>query len=528
VERRNGRFAVPVEIGFPFVSKERRFETRRAVHRALGLESLPAGVDLERPSLSPSTWQTRNLEMPAVALAVAVAFLALAMVALSSIRGGLVLLLACAGPLVWAAGWGVAAMGRPEALFVFGSLAGAVVGLAAAGPLAAGWWGRQRSAAPADRYRRVRRAWGGLAPVALLGAATLAPGWLVSVRSEPWAATLQAGTLVLVGLVVTGLILVPALGEATERLSRQARRGLHRRRRPPAWEEPGRPLLEVRSLAKTYGGRVVAVRGVSFTLEPGIVGLLGPNGAGKTTLLRLLTGLLEPTRGSLAYRGLRVERENLAAYRRRIGFLPQAFDAYPGLTAYRFLEHWALEVGLDDGTARRRRIEELLEAVGLLPHRDRRVRDFSGGMRQRIGIARALLDSPPILVVDEPTAGLDLESRHRFRELLLAAAGDRIVVFSTHIASDVEAVAGRLLLLDRGALRYDGSPERLRRLARGRVFEAVVGDADLLAFTRRHRVTSRVRELDGVRVRAVAGDGGVEGELVEPGLEEAYLAFLGA
>lgn len=526
VERRDGRFTVPVEIRFPFTSKQRRFEIRQAVHRSLGLKDVPTGVDLELPSLTPAVWQPSNLEMSALALAVAGVFLGLGTVALGSIAGGLVLLAACGAALIQAAGWAAATTGRPEALFVLGALGGSVLGLPVLGSLAAPWWGRGRAATSSGRYRRIRISWNELSPGVLLAAAALAPAWLVDLQSEPWAATLQGGSLAFLGLAATGMVLVPALGEIGERSSRDARREVRERRRPLAWDEAGRPSLEVRSLVKVYSGGVTAIRRAAFSLEPGIVGLLGPNGAGKTTLLRMLTGLLEPTRGSVVYRGVRVDRENLPAYRRRIGFLPQFFDAYPGFTAFELLEHWALEAGLEDRNERRRRIDELLDEVGLGEHRDRRVRDFSGGMKQRIGVARALLGSPPVLVVDEPTAGLDLESRHRFREMLLDAAGERIVVFSTHIASDLEAIAGRLLILRRGEIRFDGSPEALRGLARGRVFEALVPDGDLLDFARRHQVTARVREIEGVRVRAVAGKTGVEGELVEPGLEEAYLVVL--
>jgi ABC-2 type transport system ATP-binding protein len=174
---------------------------------------------------------------------------------------------------------------------------------------------------------------------------------------------------------------------------------------------------------------------------------------------------------------------------------------------------------------RRREIETLLEAVGLTEHARRKVRDFSGGMRQRVGIARALLGAPPILIVDEPTTGLDVESRTRFRQILLEQAAQRIVLFSTHIASDVEAAASRILLLHRGRLRFDGTPEELVARARGRAFRALVGDADLAEVGRRYRVTARVRTLEGIKVRAVARPGDTPGgEVVEPNLEEAYLA----
>ncbi|MEM8997335.1 MAG: ATP-binding cassette domain-containing protein, partial [Acidobacteriota bacterium] len=155
-------------------------------------------------------------------------------------------------------------------------------------------------------------------------------------------------------------------------------------------------------------------------------------------------------------------------------------------------------------------------------------RDLSGGMRRRIGIARALLGSPPIVIVDEPTTGLDVESRQRLRDSLLRAAGERIILFSTHIASDIATTAARILILDGGRLCFDGAPDALIDSTHGRVFERLLSDAELRDFSTRYRVTTRVRTLDGIRVRAVATvDQKPAGELVRPNLEEAYLATLG-
>ena len=261
------------------------------------------------------------------------------------------------------------------------------------------------------------------------------------------------------------------------------------------------------------------------SIAPGIVGLLGPNGAGKTTLLRLLIGLVEPTRGRIRFRGARVLPENRAGFRRHVGFLPQEFNAYPGFTGEEFLDYWALERGMSSGRERGQEIARLLEWVGLVEHRRRRVRDYSGGMRQRLGVARALLGTPPILVVDEPTTGLDIESRQRFREILLATAGERIVLLSTHLASDVDAVASRVLVLHGGRLRFDGTPQDLVARAEGRVFSAVVSPKEVPALSARYRVTTLVRVLAGVRLRAVAPPGApLAGAPVAPTLEEAYLA----
>jgi ABC-type multidrug transport system ATPase subunit len=378
----------------------------------------------------------------------------------------------------------------------------------------------------ASLYRGLRRdtPWlaASLVPTALaltvptIGADLIRCRWVVPLR----AAALCGSTAVLAAAVA-----VPALRLAVVRWRERDPEEVRRRRHPPLWSTPGPALLSVRSVTKTYDSGHRALSNVSFELAPGITGLLGPNGAGKTTLLRILTGLLEPTRGSVSFRGVPVTPDDLAEYRLRIGFLPQEFNAYPDFTAEQFLHHWALERGLDDDRARQTEVDRLLASVGLAEHARRKVRDFSGGMRQRVGIARALLGTPPILIVDEPTTGLDIESRGRFRQTLLEQAADRVVLFSTHIASDIEAAASRILLLHRGRLRFDGPPDELIARAQGQVFAALVTDADLPAFSHRYRVTARVRRLEGLQVRAVAQPGdAVAGDLVEPNLEEAYLA----
>jgi len=355
-----------------------------------------------------------------------------------------------------------------------------------------------------------------LLAVPTLGADSIRYRWVVPLRT----AGVAAGVVFLTTALIT-----PPLRLAAARWRNRDPEEVRRRAHPPVWSEPGPSLLEVRGLTKKYGSGVTALSAMAFRLEPGIVGLLGPNGAGKTTLLRILTGLLDPTRGHVLFRGVPVTADDLAEYRRRIGFLPQEFNAYPDFTATQFLDHWALEHGIADARQRRSEVERWLAAVDLAEHAGRKVRDFSGGMRQRVGIARALLGGPPILIVDEPTTGLDIESRNRFRQILLEQAADRIVLFSTHIASDVEAAARRILLLHRGRLRFDGTPEELVARARGRVFRTVIDDALLAEIGHRYRITARVRRLEGIEIRAVARPGQpLAGEPVEPSLEEAYLA----
>jgi ABC-type multidrug transport system ATPase subunit len=211
------------------------------------------------------------------------------------------------------------------------------------------------------------------------------------------------------------------------------------------------------------------------------------------------------------------------AMRRVLGYLPQDFGVYPHLTPQEFLEYLAAARGLG-GAAARQRIDTLLEIVNLGEARRRPLGGFSGGMRQRVGIAQALLGDPQVLIVDEPTGGLDPEERVRFRNLLSDLAGNRIVILSTHIVSDVEAVAGRIGLLAHGRLLADESPEALLRSAEGSVWEMRVASGDLAAVRARHRVAGLVRGAEGATVRIVAGDApAADARVVAPTLEDAYL-----
>ncbi|HTG32976.1 MAG TPA: efflux RND transporter permease subunit [Thermoanaerobaculia bacterium] len=521
VARQSGRFVVPVEINILMFPEEARKQKRKDLDRSLRQLPLPAACVLELPPLKTRFWERQRLRLIGLGLAVPLLLFALAACRLGSLARGLAALSALVIGLVAALPLVATRLERIDELTLFALAAALALALPSATAAAAS------PAAPGGRlYRSLLRQSPWLlaaAPPMVLGLA--APTLGAEMGAAAWAVPLRAAAVAGGSSLAASLLLVPALLLAGRRWRERDPERERQRRRPPAWSAPGAPRLEVRSLTKVYGGKFTALSSVSFTLEPGIVGLLGPNGAGKTTLLRVLTGLLEPTRGKVLYRGVAITPDNLAEYRRRIGFLPQEFNAYPGFTAEQFLDHWALERGLSDPRQRRAEIERLLAAVGLAEHAGRKVRDYSGGMRQRVGIARALLAAPPILIVDEPTTGLDVESRGRFRQILLEQAGERVVVFSTHIASDVEAAASRILLLHRGRLRFDGPPEELAARAHGRVFGALVADADLLEFGRRYRVTSRVRVLEGIQVRAIARpDEELAGEPVEPNLEEAYLA----
>ena len=279
--------------------------------------------------------------------------------------------------------------------------------------------------------------------------------------------------------------------------------------------------LVLESLGKRYPGRGWALSEFTLTLAPGVTGLLGPNGAGKSTLMRILATVAAPSAGRVLWNGTDLARSP-DTLREVLGYLPQDFGVYPQLTALEFLDYIAAAKGLDAKSARQR-IEQLLELVNLSDARHRALGGFSGGMRQRVGIAQALLNDPRVLIVDEPTAGLDPEERVRFRNLLGDLAGERIVLLSTHIVSDVEATASRIVMMGQGRLLADATPESLLDRARGRVWECDVAASEVEALRARHLVGATLRRGDRVLARLVSADPPSGARSVEPSLEDAYL-----
>jgi len=280
--------------------------------------------------------------------------------------------------------------------------------------------------------------------------------------------------------------------------------------------------LTISGLGKRYRGGVWGLRGVDLELAPGVVGLLGPNGAGKSTLLRILATITRPTEGRVLWNGEDVvaRPEPLRAV---LGYLPQDFGVYPNLDAREFLVYVAAAKGLPSAVARQR-TEALLDLVGLRDEARRPLGGFSGGMRQRVGIAQALLNDPRLLVVDEPTTGLDPEERVRFRNLLSDLSGERIVILSTHIVPDVESVATDLVAIDRGRLVEHAPPERMLAEVEGRVWQWTVPSSELPGVRERYRVSGALRRSDGVEVRAVAAaQPAAAARPVAPTLEDAYL-----
>jgi ABC-2 type transport system ATP-binding protein len=282
-------------------------------------------------------------------------------------------------------------------------------------------------------------------------------------------------------------------------------------------------MLSIESVTKKYRTGTVAVDNVSLQLNPGIVGLLGPNGAGKTSLMHMIATLTRPTGGQILYRGSNITREP-EVIRAHLGYLPQDFGLYENATAFEFLRY----LGGIKGVRSRSRIMEVLEAVNLHSVAHQRVKTFSGGMKQRLGIAQALVNDPDLLIVDEPTAGLDLEERIRFRNLIMTLSRTSLVILSTHIVSDVAATAGMIALLKRGKILTYAPPGEILASASGHVWEASISASEYEQLAGRLLMSSAVQRVDHVDVRVVAEESPFPAASpVEPTLEDAYLYLKG-
>ena len=276
-----------------------------------------------------------------------------------------------------------------------------------------------------------------------------------------------------------------------------------------------------------YSGKVWALKQFSLELGPGVLGLVGPNGAGKTTLMRILATVTRATEGRITWNGVDTARSP-DALSAELGYLPQDFGVYPNLNAIEFLEYMAAVRGLT-GRPARRRIDELLEVVNLVEARKRPLGSFSGGMKQRIGIAQALLNDPKLLIVDEPTAGLDPEERVHFRNLLSELAGQRVVILSTHIVSDVEATATQMAVISHGRLVTHTSPEALLKSVAGKVWEWVIPSSALAKVKESFLLSAATRRSDGVHVRVVDEKSPhPDATPIPPTLEDAYLDCISA
>ena len=287
-------------------------------------------------------------------------------------------------------------------------------------------------------------------------------------------------------------------------------------------------MLTIENLTHVYGNGTRALDGVSLTIPKGMFGLLGPNGAGKSTLMRSIATLQTPTSGSIRFGDIDVIKDP-EQLRRVLGYLPQDFGVYPRVSAYDMLDHMAVLKGVSNGKDRKQTVEALLNQVNLWPVRGKALAGFSGGMRQRFGIAQALIGNPELIIVDEPTAGLDPEERNRFLNLLAEVGENVVVILSTHIVEDVTDLCPRMAVLAGGKIQLEGSPIELMHTLEGRVWTKTIDKAELPEFTKRHNVIS-TRLFAGRTVVHVLSDTnpGAGFERAPGGLEDVYLATVNA
>lgn len=284
--------------------------------------------------------------------------------------------------------------------------------------------------------------------------------------------------------------------------------------------------LRIRNISKTYSNGVQALKDVTLTIPAGMYGLLGPNGAGKSTLMRVIATLQEPDEGSIRLGGIDVLRQK-GEVRKTLGYLPQSFGFHPKARAERLLEHFAVLKGIGERGVRRDVVQSLLRQTNLWEVRKRKLGTFSGGMRQRFGVAVALLGNPKLIIVDEPTAGLDPAERVRFLNLLSDIGEDSVVILSTHIVEDVEELCSRMAVIDRGEILFEAKPSRAIDELRGRIWRRSVSRGELPALEREHGVISTKLLAGRTIVHIYANTSpGAEFEPVEPDLEDVYFSVM--
>ena len=291
-----------------------------------------------------------------------------------------------------------------------------------------------------------------------------------------------------------------------------------------------RPVIDVKNLSHTYRGGYKALDGVNLTCGVGVFGLLGPNGAGKSTLMRILCALLKPEEGEVKVCGHDVSEDQMGV-REQLGYLPQEFGAWKLHRVEEVLDTLAQLSGMLETSCRRKRVTEVLAQVGLTDVADRKVKKLSGGMLRRLGVAQALVHQPKVIIVDEPTVGLDPEERIRFRNVITELGRERTILLSTHIVADLGGACREVALLDTGRIIFQGSPSELVAGAIGQVFQVTVDEIDLEAIENNYDIVSTSVVLGRITLRGVVGDKGLpaNAEVVkEPSLEESYMAFMAA
>lgn len=281
--------------------------------------------------------------------------------------------------------------------------------------------------------------------------------------------------------------------------------------------------IKIQNLNQYYGKKQ-ALNDINLTIHSGMFGLLGRNGAGKTTLMKVLATLLPKSEGEISVCGRNVEQAE--RIRKIVGYLPQDFSMYPGMTVYEAMDYLGVLSGLDKHT-RKQRIPKLLHRVNLQDDTHKKVKALSGGMKQRLGIAQAILHNPKVLIVDEPTAGLDPEERVRFRNLLCEIAENRIVILSTHIVGDIEATCENIAVLDEGTIIYQGTVSDLVHRTDGKVYSAEISKKELEPLKKKYMVTSMLTLGNNVMVRFLADEQPfASARLCEPGVEDAYMYLM--
>jgi len=283
-------------------------------------------------------------------------------------------------------------------------------------------------------------------------------------------------------------------------------------------------VLSINSISKSFG-KIDALKNVSLDLGPGMFGLLGPNGAGKSTLMRTLATLQLPDSGTVTLNGTDIA-EDPNAMRRTLGYLPQDFGVYPRMSALALLDHLAILKGVTDNNERKTQVENLLKEVNLWSKRYAAVSTYSGGQRQRFGVAQALLGDPKVLIVDEPTAGLDPLERQRFLNLLSEAAEDRVIILSTHIVDDVRDLCLDMAIMGDGEIVARGAPEDLIAKIDGRVWRKQVDKDEVETLRAGHQVLKTQIQKGGVTVSVLAGEAPKGFKKAAPDLEDAYFAHL--
>ncbi len=285
--------------------------------------------------------------------------------------------------------------------------------------------------------------------------------------------------------------------------------------------------ITIENLSKIYKNGNQALKDVNLEIGSGMFGLLGPNGAGKTTLMRILVTLMKPSNGRVTVDGLDLQR-NRREIRAMLGYLPQDFRFFTKLKTWEFLDYVASLAGLHDSRTRKKAVDEMLERVGLYEARDRMANKLSGGMKRRLGIAQALIGDPKIVVVDEPTTGLDPEERIRFRNLLTEMSQkDIIIILSTHIVGDISSTCNNMALLNDGQVVFNQAPDKLIDKARGHVWLIQALDSELDQIKAKYPVIATIPAPNGWEVQVVADRlDGFHGKLIDPNLEHAYVYFM--